>query len=240
MEELQKFPFLISFIAGLFSFISPCILPLIPAFISFITGTELEDLQRGQSCGQNTLKNTFLKTAVFILGFSFVFIMLGMSASWLGAVLLQNRAIFRIIGGIIVIIFGLHMTGIFKIGILNRQISLKQKENTTLNWVGIFFVGFAFAFGWTPCIGPVLASILVIASTQGSVFFGFLMLLFYSLGLAIPFMLTALFINRFLALFKKIKKYYKIIEIVIGILLVITGILLLTDSFTAITFYILQ
>lgn len=162
-----------------------------------------------------------------------------MSASWLGGLLGANKDILRYIGGAVVILFGFHLTGVLKISFLNRQAQASSSENPA-TWAGIFFVGAAFALGWTPCIGPILASILILASTDGSVSNGFLLLVAYSLGLALPFLFTALFINWFLKFFSSIKKYYAIIEKSAGILLIIIGILLITNGFSNLTIFILQ
>ncbi|MDR2426408.1 MAG: cytochrome c biogenesis protein CcdA [Endomicrobium sp.] len=236
MEGLGKFPVLTSFAAGILTFVSPCILPLIPAFVSFITGTSIEDL-RGY---KTSLGSTFLKSLIFILGFSTVFIIFGMSASWLGGLLIEYRDWLRYGGGAVVIILGVHMTSLVRIKFLYRQVSVFGKIKSSVTWIGTFFVGSAFVLGWTPCVGPVLASILILASTQENAKSGFWLLSVYSLGLAVPFMLTSLFINRFLKFFNFIKNYYKIIEIISGILLVAVGILIITDGMMRITEFLLK
>lgn len=236
MEALGRFPVFASFFAGILTFISPCVLPLIPAFVTFITGESIEDLLKNKT----SLKRTFLKAAVFVLGFSTIFVILGLSASWLGGFLSGNRDWLRYIGGTVVIIFGLHMTGIFRIKFLYRQASANGKIKSGATWIGAFFVGAAFALGWTPCIGPILSSILILASTQESASGGFWLLLVYSAGLGVPFLLTSLFINWFLRFFNFIKNYYRIIEIISGILLTLVGILIITNGMTKITEVILK
>ncbi|MCL2144637.1 MAG: cytochrome c biogenesis protein CcdA [Endomicrobia bacterium] len=236
MEDLGRFPLLASFAAGILTFVSPCVLPLIPAFVSFITGASIEDLRDQKT----SLRKTFIKSVVFVLGFGAVFIILGLSASWLGGVLIEFREWLRYIGGAIVIIFGLHMAGIFRIKFLYRQASASGKIKSGATWAGTFFVGAAFALGWTPCVGPILSSILILASAAGSAASGFWLLLFYSLGLGIPFILTSLFISWFLRFFNFIKKYYRIVEIISGILLVTVGALIITDGFSKITEIILK
>ena len=231
MENLGKFPFLASFFAGVLTFISPCILPLIPAFLSLITGSSLNDLKESKT----SARRTFLKTAVFVSGFSTVFIILGMSASWLGGLLGSHKDVLGYIGGAVVIIFGLHLLGVFRIGFLERQASANGKVSSAAGWFGIFLVGAAFALGWTPCVGPILSSILLLASTQGSVAAGFWLLVCYSLGLAVPFLLASVFINRFLKAFNSIKKHYGLIEKIAGVLLIAVGILILTGGFGKIT-----
>ena len=239
---MEKISFFAAFTAGLLTFISPCILPLIPAFISLITGLSLNEINSSK-------KAVFLKTFIFVLGFSSVFIILGMSAAVFGGFFEQNRNVLRIAGGIIVIIFGLHIAGVFNISFLNRRFSLTDFVGFTglpgivagrLSFLAPFFTGCAFAFGWTPCVGPVLASILTLALGEGNVWRGFLLLALFSSGLAAAFMLTAIFINKFISFFNAIKKYYRQIEILSGILLTCVGIILINDGFFKITTLILQ
>ncbi|MDR1696233.1 MAG: cytochrome c biogenesis protein CcdA [Endomicrobium sp.] len=220
--------FLTSFFAGIATFISPCILPIIPAFISFIAGDSAK-----------SLKKTFFKTLMFTLGFSTVFVILGMSSGWLGGLLGANKNVLRYIGGIIVIVFGLHIAGFIKINFLYRQFSAFDKISSAAGMTGMFLVGAAFSLGWTPCIGPVLAAVLIAASVQGSAASGFWLLSAYSLGLAVPFLLTSLFINKFLKLFAAVKKHYRIIEIISGSILIAAGILIVFNGFSAITSFML-
>lgn len=236
MEDLGKFPVLVSLAAGALTFISPCVLPLIPAFISFITGASIEDLRDNKT----SMKRTFFKTLVFVLGFSSVFIILGLSAGWIGNFLGGQKDWLRYIGGAAVIIFGLHMMGLFRIKFLYRQASASGKIKSGATWIGTFFVGAAFALGWTPCVGPILSSILILASTQESASSGFWLLAVYSVGLGLPFIITSLFINWFLRFFNFIKKYYGIIEIISGILLTGVGVLIITDGFNKITQFVLR
>ena len=227
----------ISLVAGFASFVSPCVLPLIPSFISLITGMSVDDLKTSNKSS----KHIFIKTLFFILGFSLVFIGLGMSMSQFGSLLGKYNAILRYIGGCIIMLFGLHMCTILKIKFLYRHFSYTSKNSSSvLTNIGIFFTGVAFALSWTPCVGPVLASILIVASTQETILNGFWLLVFYSLGFGIPFMLTALFVNMFLSAFNVVKKHYKTIEIVSGILLIFTGILLITNGFSKITTFVLS
>jgi cytochrome c-type biogenesis protein len=232
--------FFVSFTAGILAFASPCILPLIPAFISLITGLSLNEINASK-------KTALLKTLIFVSGFSAVFIILGMSAGAFGGFFAQHRNVLRIAGGGLVILFGLHIAGVFRIGFLNRQFSLNGKtgrffgsKNGASGGFAVFFTGCAFALGWTPCVGPVLASILMLASGEGNIVSGFWLLTFFSLGLAIPFILTAVFINKFVSFFGFIKKYYRQIEIVSGCLVICVGILLISDSFFKITTLIMQ
>ncbi len=225
METTQNYTVLISFTAGLLSFFSPCILPLIPAYFSYITGISIGNIKEGQH-----YKKNILLSVVFVLGFTSVFTMLGASATWLGRQLLMKQDAVRIAGSIIIILFGLHITGILKIKPLYRQKKI-QTGKIAGGYAGAFIIGMVFAFGWTPCVGPVLASILIIASTEESVGRGILLLLFYSLGIGMPFILTTIAINKMLKVFNRIKKHYRKIEISTGALLIVIGILLLLNKF---------
>ena len=230
MQQLGNFPIIASFLAGIFTFISPCILPLIPAYLTFITGLSINQLN-----SKNNLLQVLVSSLIFVLGFTTVFVFMGISATYIGSFFVNHLDILKWLGGIIVIIFGIHLTGIFKISLLYNQASFFGSLEKKANYFTIFFIGCAFALGWTPCVGPILASILILASNQETLNQGAILLIFYSLGLGIPFILTALFVNRFLSVFNSIKKYYKQIEIGSGIFLIIIGILIITDSFNKIT-----
>ena len=232
MQSLGNFPILASLLAGILTFISPCILPLIPAYITLVTGLSIEELDN-----RKNLLSVFLSSICFVSGFTTVFVFLGLSVTIIGQFFLNHMDILRIVGGIIIIIFGLHLIGIFKIKLLYKQFSWMDKIKRTSNYFTIYLIGCAFAFSWTPCVDPILASILVMAVTQGTIAKGTILLLIYSLGLAIPFILTALFINRFFIIFNTLKKYYRIIEIISGTLLIIMGILIISGGFNKITIY---
>jgi len=225
METTQNYSLTFSFIAGVLSFISPCILPLIPAYISYITGVSIENIRSGEHQRKN-----FLLSVVFVLGFTLVFTILGASATWLGKQLLMKQDAVRIAGAVVVILFGLHLTGILKIKPLYKQKKI-QLGKITSGYTGAFIVGIVFAFGWTPCVGPVLAAILIMASTEESLFRGILLLLFYSLGIGVPFIITAVALNKMLVVFTRIRKHYRKIEISTGLLLIVIGILLLFNKF---------
>jgi cytochrome c-type biogenesis protein len=223
-----------AFIAGVISFISPCVLPLVPAYISFISGVSLEKLKDREKVSVHS--NVILTSLVFIAGFSTIFILLGASATFAGQFLLQNKILFNRIAGVIIILFGLHVAGLFQIKFLNYE----KRFNFERKPVGIFgtyLVGLAFAAGWTPCIGPILAAILVVASNQETSGQGVLLLACYSLGLGIPFFLTALAINAFFNVFNWIKRHYREIEYVSGALLVILGVLVMTNQLTRLAKY---
>ena len=223
--------FLIAFGAGLISFLSPCVLPLIPGYVSFISGQSLQELLSSK-------RINFLPLILFCLGFSTVFIILGASASFLGQTLLQNSEILRIIAGIVIIIFSLQLVGLINIGYLNleKRFEAKNSQNIFFPYV----IGLAFGFGWTPCIGPILCSILALASIEETLSRAILLLSFYSLGLAIPFVLSGYLIQKFLLFSKNLKRNINLISKIGGIILLITGILILTNQLQAIGFYIIK
>ena len=222
---------LIAFGAGFISFLSPCVLPLIPGYVSFISGQSLQELLSAQ-------KIKFLPLVLFCAGFSTVFIILGASASFLGQTLLQNSEILRVVAGIIIIIFSLQLVGLINIGYLNleKRFEAKKSQNILFPYV----IGLAFGFGWTPCIGPILGSILALASIEETLSRAILLLSFYSLGLALPFIASGYLIQRFLLFSKNFKKNINIISKIGGIILLVTGILILTNQLQAIGFYIIK
>ena len=224
-----------AFIAGVVSFLSPCVLPLVPAYISFITGTSLEEL-RSEDQDTSLMWKAFRSSLFFVLGFSTVFVSLGASATWLGSLLGEHRTSYFITipAGLVIIIFGLHLMGVFKIGLLYKEKRF-QGPQKALTLIGAFAMGLAFAFGWTPCIGPILGSILTYAGTQDTIWKGIFLLLVYSLGLGIPFLITALGINQFFKFFNKIKRYFKAIEVTSGVLLIFIGFLIMFGKFSLIS-----
>ncbi|MBQ4179095.1 MAG: sulfite exporter TauE/SafE family protein [Elusimicrobia bacterium] len=235
MQDLGSFPVFASLLAGILTFISPCILPLIPVYITLVTGLSIEELDN-----RKNLLSVFLSSICFVLGFTTVFVFLGLSVTIIGQFFLNNIDILRTVGGIIIIIFGLHLLGIFKIKLLYKQFGWMDKIKRTSNYFTIYLIGCAFAFSWTPCVDPILASILIMAATQGTIAKGTFLLLIYSLGLAIPFILTALFVSKFLTLFNSLKKYYKVIEIISGTLLILMGILIISGGFNKITMNVMK
>jgi cytochrome c-type biogenesis protein len=216
-----------AFLGGVLSFLSPCVLPLIPSYVSYITGISFEDFKTADKAFIRKL--TLINSSAFVIGFSTIFILLGISSSFIGSLFSHYYDQIRITGGIIIIIFGLYVMGLLKLNFLasDKRVHLKTKPRGVL---GSLVVGLTFGAGWTPCIGPILGSILLIASTSGSAVYGFKLLLVYSLGLAIPFITTSLLINTFLSHFKAIQKYMRLIMIASGLLLIGFGIILLTDS----------
>ena len=235
MQDLGSFPIFASLLAGILTFISPCILPLIPVYITLVTGLSIEELDN-----RKNLLSVFLSSICFVLGFTTVFVFLGLSVTIIGQFFLNNIDVLRTVGGIIIIVFGLHLLGIFKIKLLYKQFGWMDKIKRTSNYFTIYLIGCAFAFSWTPCVDPILASILIMAATQGTIAKGTFLLLIYSLGLAIPFILTALFVSKFLTLFNSLKKYYKVIEIISGTLLILMGILIISGGFNKITMNVMK
>lgn len=225
--------YIVAFVAGLLTFLSPCLLPLIPSFIAYITGVSFSDLTAAQKTS-DVRKKTIIHAALFILGFSVIFILLGLTATFIGKALFQYQKFIRIAGGILIMIFGLYLTGLLKLDFLvkERRLNIKAKGAT---YAGSFLIGVTFAAAWTPCAGPILGSILVLAGTRTSVVEGAKLLTMYSLGVAIPFFITALVVNSFLAYFNRFKKVISAINIVGGIFLIIVGFLVATNYFSAIT-----
>ena len=222
---------LIAFGAGLISFLSPCVLPLIPGYISFITGNSLNELLESKKINIRPL-------ILFTLGFSFVFIIFGAAASYLGQVLLQNSETLRIIAGLVIIIFSLQLIGIININFLNFEKKIYTQKNNNI-WFS-FIIGMAFGFGWTPCIGPILGSILALASTEETIYKAILLLSLYSLGLAIPFILSGYLMQKFLLFSKNFKRNINLVTKGGGIILLITGILILTNQLQILGYYILN
>src|SRR5437764_2262392 len=223
-----------AFVAGLLWFLWPCVLPLVPVYISLISGPGVEELRIGD---QRLLRTLLFHSAMFILGFSIVFISLGAVATSVGQLLGQYHRFFVYLAGIVIIIFGLHLTGIFKINALyaDKRIHSTSAKSTA---VGAFVVGFAFAFGWTPCIGPILATILTFAAEQDTVAKGILLLAIYSAGLAVPFLLTSLGNDRFLGFYGRFRRHLHTVEVASGVLLIVIGALVLTRHFTVLSGYL--
>ena len=223
---------IIAFGAGLISFLSPCVLPLIPGYISYISGESLGDIVEKQ-------KKILLKTILFSLGFSLVFISFGATASFIGNLLLEYSNSLRIAAGLVIIIFSLQLIGILNLNFLNKEKRIYTKNYSN----NLFFpvvVGSAFGFGWTPCIGPILGSIITLAALEENIGRGILLLSFYSLGLAIPFIISGVLIDKFLLFSKSFKKYMSVITKVGGTILLFTGIAILTNQLQVLGFFILE
>ena len=241
MEE--NVTLLAAFGAGLLSFISPCVLPLVPGYLSYISGLSLDEM-RGTvpaaagagvavAAAPAARRQVVLSSLAFILGFSLVFVSLGAAASAIGQFLIAQQALLSRIAGAIIIVFGLHTMGVLRIEWLYQEKRV-QTSRKPAGFVGATLIGVAFAFGWTPCIGPILAGILALAGTQETVSQGVRLLAVYSLGLGVPFLATALMMNRFFAAMGRIRRHYHTIEIVSGLLLVVIGLLIFTNRFTVI------
>ncbi len=225
---------LAAFVAGIISFLSPCVLPLVPGYVSLISGATVEELQSGES---RVFRRLMLNSVMFILGFSVVFISLGAAATTIGGWTRHYHAVLSRIAGVIIIIFGLHLTGIFKIKALYADKRL-HSTGTGKTPLGAFIVGFSFAFGWTPCIGPILSVILAFAGSQNTVSRGIFLLAIYSAGLAIPFLLTSLGVGRFLAFYTRFRRHLHAVEVFSGVLLIVVGLLIFTRHFTILSGYL--
>ena len=224
-----------AFIAGLLSFLSPCVLPLIPSYITYITGLSFADLQ-AEHPSHIVRQKSILHSISFILGFTVVFVLLGASATYIGSFLQSNAMLIRKVGGVLIILFGVHVTGMipFKFLMGEKRLSVKYKP---VGYAGSFLVGLIFAAGWTPCIGPILAAILTLAATEENVYNGIILLLFYSMGLGIPFLLSSLAMHQFLTLFNRFKKYIRMFEIITGLFLIVVGVLLYSNWLSRLSGY---
>ncbi len=228
-----------AFIAGLLSFLSPCVLPLVPPYLCFIGGVSLSEMtdEEGPPPGAN--KRVFLASLFFVIGFSLVFILFGATASFLGQMLADNMLWIGRFAGVLIIIMGVHFLGIIKIPLLYREARL-QGPAKPVGLLGAFLMGLAFAFGWTPCVGPVLAAILMIAGSEDSVMQGTLLLGSYALGIGVPFLIAALAIGPFLRIMPGIRRHMGKIEKIIGVFLILTGILFLTGRVADVAYWLLE
>jgi cytochrome c-type biogenesis protein len=225
---------LAAFLAGILSFLSPCVLPLVPGYVSLISGSSVEELQSSE---RRVLGTVMLHSITFVLGFSVVFIALGAVATGVGQVVNEYHSLLSKVAGVIVIIFGLHLTGILKIKALYADKRMHDVKGSG-SAIGSFAVGFAFAFGWTPCIGPILATILVLAGAQETVMRGVILLAVYSLGLAVPFLLTSLGVDRFLSFYSRFRKHLHTVEVLSGILLIAIGVLIFLNNLRLLSGYL--
>lgn len=225
---------LAAFLAGILSFLSPCVLPLVPGYVSLISGSSVEELQ---STERRLLGTVMLHSITFVLGFSVVFIALGAVATSVGQVVNEYHSLLSKVAGVVVIIFGLHLTGILKIKALYADKRMHEVKGSG-SAIGSFVIGFAFAFGWTPCIGPILATILVLAGAQETVMKGVVLLAVYSLGLAVPFLLTSLGVDRFLAFYGRFRKHLHTVEVLSGILLIAIGVLIFLNNLRLLSGYL--
>jgi cytochrome c-type biogenesis protein len=235
MTEVNAF---VAFAAGVFSFLSPCVLPLIPSYLSFVSGVSLEDM-RGAQAAARVRTRVVLNSIAFIFGFSLVFVSLGASASFLGGLFLGYRDAIRLAGGLFVLLVGLYLVGLFKIAALERYLQFNLKDKPA-GYLGSILVGITFAVAWTPCVGPVLGAVLALAGASGEVGWGVFLLASYAAGLAVPFFLSALAVNSFLQFSQRFRRYIHAVHVMGGVLLVIAGVLLITDYMTFLNAYVLR
>ncbi|WP_045391275.1 cytochrome c biogenesis CcdA family protein [Falsirhodobacter sp. alg1] len=224
---------MIAFAAGILSFLSPCVLPIVPPYLAYMGGISMADIQTQRR------RAILLPALFFVLGLSTVFLFLGLAASAIGAALLQYQGIMTKVSGLVVIVFGLHFLGVFRISMLDRDTRLDAGDRGG-SAMGAYILGLAFAFGWTPCIGPQLGTILSLAASEGNVARGTMLLGIYALGLGLPFLLAALFITRAMGLMNRLKPWMGVIERVMGVLLIAVGVALLTGLFSALSFFLLE
>src|SRR5579884_564574 len=233
MSSLPQPTFVAAFFAGLISFLSPCVLPLVPGYVSLISGAGVEELKSAQS---QLMRRVMVNSVGFILGFSIVFVTLGAISTEVGQLAARYKHTLSIVAGVVIIIFGLHLTGLFKIKALYTDARLHSVKGSSTPF-GAFAIGFAFAFGWTPCLGPILSGILAIASQQDKVAQGIILLMVYSLGLAVPFLLTSLLMERFLKFYSRFRSHMHALEVASGGLLIVLGTLLVLGRFSIIARY---
>ncbi|WP_417668644.1 cytochrome c biogenesis CcdA family protein [Roseibium sp.] len=225
-------------LAGLLSFVSPCVLPLVPPYLGYLAGVSLEELT-GDSDDKAASRRVFFASLAFVAGFATVFVMLGASASFLGQFITQHIQFLGYIAGAAIIIMGLHFLGVFRIGLLYREARV-HVDRKPAGPLGAYIIGLAFAFGWTPCVGPILAAILFVAGSEDTVAKGAILLAAYALGLGIPFLLAALFAKPFLGFMKKFRKHMGMVEKAMGLVLVLTGIMFITGQMATLSYWLLE
>ena len=224
---------------GMLSFVSPCVLPLVPAYLCFLGGTSLEQLSGEEASEAGGARRVVIAAIMFIFGFSTVFVALGASASAISGILLQHKLLLGQIAGVVIIAFGLHVMGLLRMPFLNREVRL-HPQNRPASLVGAYVLGLAFAFGWTPCIGPILATVLSVAARGDSLWYGTKLLSVYAAGLGIPFLLSAFLAAPFLRWMKRMRKHIRRIEVATGGLLIVTGLLFLFNSFELLGFWLIE
>jgi cytochrome c-type biogenesis protein len=228
--------------AGMLSFLSPCVLPLVPAYLCFLGGVSLEELTDAEAAGTERAAVTgrvVLAALAFVIGFSVVFISFGATASALSQLILEYKLVLGKIAGVVIILFGLHFMGLFRLALLNREARFHPTRRPA-GLIGAFLLGLAFAFGWTPCIGPVLATVLTVAAKADSVTYGSSLLTAYAAGLGVPFLLAAFLARPFMNLMRRFRRHMQKVEFVVGALLVVTGLLFIFNSFEILGFYLLE
>ncbi|OSP55560.1 cytochrome c biogenesis CcdA family protein [Pseudoruegeria sp. SK021] len=226
---------IVALLAGMLSFLSPCVLPIVPPYLAYMSGISVSDMRDGRAARGKAL----LAALFFVMGLSTVFLFLGFTASVFGAFFLQNQDLFSKISGLVVIVFGLHFLGVFRIPMLDRDVRVDAGDRGGSAF-GAYVLGLAFAFGWTPCIGPQLGAILSIAASEASIARGTALLGVYAAGLGIPFLLAALFMNRAVGVMTRLKRHMRLIERIMGALLLLVGLALLTGAFTTFSWWLLE
>jgi cytochrome c-type biogenesis protein len=217
-------------LAGLVSFLSPCVLPLVPPYLGYLGGTTIDEFTAEGGVPKHVWSRVVTASVVFVLGFTTVFVGLGAGASYFGQLIQSYKRELEIVAGLVIILFGLHFLGLFRIALLYREARYHRPHHHGVSYVGAYVIGLAFAFGWTPCIGPILATVLALAANEGSLATGVKLLFVYSLGLGIPFILAAVAIKPFIAFMQRFRRHLDKVEMVMGTVLVITGLLFLTGS----------
>jgi len=235
LDASLGYSLMIALFAGVLSFLSPCVLPIVPPYLAYMAGTTTQNIADGEN-GKNPV---VLPAIFFVMGLSTVFLLLGIAASAFGNAILAYQGYFNIAAGIVIIAFGLHFLGVFKISLLYREARIDAGDQRG-SPIGAYFLGLAFAFGWTPCIGPILAGILTLIAQEGSLERGMLTMGFYAIGLGLPFLLAAIFIERFMSGMSRLKKHMGLIEKVMGLLLIGVGVLLLSGRFADMSFWLLE
>ena len=228
-----------AFGAGVLSFASPCVLPLIPAYLCFLGGASLDELTAEGGVDKTVQKNVFRSAVAFVLGFASVFVALGATATTISGLIADNMSILAKVAGVIIVIFGLHYAGLFKIGFLNFEKRF-HLENKPAGLVGSYILGLAFAFGWTPCVGPILATILMVAASGEEVSYGVALLSVYAAGIGLPFLLAAFAVKPFMGFLAKFRRHMRTVELSIGVLLVVTGIAIFTGSLADVSNWLLE
>lgn len=227
-------------LAGLLSFLSPCVLPLVPPYLCYLAGTTLDKIVDENPPSLTVRLSVIFQSIAFVMGFTTVFVALGSSATFIGDLFASHMRLLSSIAGILIIILGIHFTGLVRIPALFRDIRFDAMSKRKTGLAGAYVIGLAFAFGWTPCIGPILASILIIAGSEESIGEGMALLLAYSAGIGIPFIIAAAFTGWFMGFMKGFRKYFNAMEKTVGVLLIITGVLFLTDGMAEISFWLLE
>jgi cytochrome c-type biogenesis protein len=234
----NELTFAVAFLAGIVSFLSPCVLPLFPSYVSFVTGLTFDELATpGPDARARVRRLTIIHSLLFILGFMLVFVALGASATAVGQFMRSNQGWIRRVAGVIIVLFGLHITGVFRLAFLQRERRIHLQERPA-GMLGSVVVGFAFGAGWTPCIGPILGAILTMAGSSGQLSTGVFLLVAYGLGLGVPFFLAAIGFSSFLTAFRRIRRWLRPIEVVSGLVVIAVGILIFTNYFAVLAAYL--